>query len=100
MIEPKLKLKVVQKGTHNLTWEEANNDVPNPASVVAEVLADLEFRIAELVRIGGLTPPPHTFQQKQVMENLRTSVNLLNNSLIEATNQNWKLELEQNPNVP
>ena len=42
MIEPKLALKVIEKGTHNLSVEKWNDDVPNLCECVAEALWDVE----------------------------------------------------------
>jgi hypothetical protein len=96
MVEPKLKLKVVQKGTHVLPVSEWNNDVPNPASVVAETLADLEYRIAELVRVGGVMNSNDDFD---AVNQIHAGIDNLNEALQAAAEQNWKLELELNPNV-
>jgi hypothetical protein len=97
MIDPLLKLTVKQKGTHVLPVSEWNNDVPNPASAVADALADLEYRIAELIRLGGAHPKYKMTVTEEAFSNLQNSVNLVNNALLAASEQNWKLELQQNP---
>ena len=97
MIEPMLKLKVVERGTHILPVSEWNNDVPSPCECVAEALADVEYRIAELVRLGG--NDESTLSKSEAARNLSCSIQNLNASLYDASKQNWKLELERNPNI-
>ena len=98
MIKPKLELKVVKRGTHLVKMEKINDDVPSPAACVAESLADLEYRIGELVKIGGYNAEKNgAFSENaHAFDNLLMSVNLLNSALNDASKQNWQLELEQN----
>ena len=91
MIEPKLALKVVKEGTHYVKILEINDDVPSPAECVAEALTDLEFSLAELVKVGGAINNPEAYHYA------KKSLLGLNLALNAASKQNWELELEQNP---
>ena len=71
-------------GTHILPMSEWNNDVPSPCKSVAEELAHLEYRIGQIVRNGGTANLDTAFQ----------CLKSLNNAVIAAKEQNWRLELE------
>jgi hypothetical protein len=89
----RLRLKVVEKGTHILPFSKWNNDIPSPCECVAEALVDLEFHIAKLVKNGGTLNAPATYV------NAKAALTGLNNALNAASKQNWKLELEENTRV-
>lgn len=97
MRKPTLKLKVIQRGTHMLPLKEINNDVPTPPQVVADILADVECRLFELIKAGGCHPPVN---RDNPLDSLCQSMQILNDALLAATEQNWKLELQLNPNEP
>lgn len=88
-----MKIKVIQKGTHYVAIRDINNDVPSPCECVAEYLADIEYRLSELVRLGG--NDESTAEKSSAARSLMYSVENLNNALVAAEKQNWKLELEQ-----
>lgn len=91
MKDTKLKLKVLRKGTHILPMSEWNNDVPSPCECVADALADLEYLIGELVKVGG------AMQNPAAWNNAKNALSGLNLALNEATKQNWVLTLEGDP---
>jgi hypothetical protein len=92
MIKPRLALTVLKQGTHLVPLSEWNLDRPNPAECVAEALGDLEYRIAELVKVGGNpSPKPQEFNEFNAVQK---SVEMLNFALLHAANQEWKLKLE------
>lgn len=92
MIDPNLRLKVVQKGTHILPMREWNNDRPSPCECVAEALYDLEYRIGELIRSGG-DKASETGAESIELQNVFNAARGLNSALVAATNQQWKLDL-------
>ena len=81
-----MKLKVIQKGTHYVAIKDINNDVPTPASIVAEYLSSVEYYLQEMIKKGG-----SDHDVSALVSNIQT----LNTALIDASAQNWKLELEQ-----
>ena len=89
----RLNLKVVTKGTHILPVSEWNNDRPSPCECVAEALADLEYRIGEFIKTGGARIDPKDY------EKARAALSGLNFALNAASQQGWKLELEERNRV-
>ena len=83
MIEHNLKLNIVKRGTHYVALGEINNDIPTPASIVAEYLSMLEYRISVIIEAGGVMNLNEAFQD---LKNL-------NSALMDAKEQGWKLEL-------
>ena len=81
-----MKLKVVQKGTHYVAIKDINNDIPPPPSFVAEYLGMLEYELGEMVKGGGNDP--------EAVKKVTSVIQMLNTSLRDAFDQNWKLELE------
>lgn len=79
-----MKLKVVKKGTHMVALKEWNNDVPSPAEVVADALAQFEFNIKCLVERGG---SPHPDLVHQDLDNLNVALKV-------AKEQNWEFTIE------
>jgi len=93
----RLKLKVVERGTHILPVSEWNNDRPSPCECVAEALADLEYRIDELIKSGGAAMVAEDSEQHY--HNARQALSGLNFALNAASQQGWKLELEEKARV-
>jgi hypothetical protein len=93
MIEPKLALKIVKRGTHILPVAKWNDDVPSPAECVAEALADVEYYIGELVKAGG------AINNSAFYARAKNALSGLNDALNAASKQNWQLEVERNPDV-
>jgi hypothetical protein len=93
----RLNLKVVTKGTHILPVSEWNNDRPSPCECVAEALADLEYRIGELIKSGGAAMVEESGGQHY--HNARQALSGLNLALNAASQQGWKLELEERNRV-
>lgn len=93
MIEPKLKLKIAQRGTHILPVEKWNDDIPSPCECVAEALWDVEYCIGELVKAGG------SINNSAFYERAKNALSGLNLALNAASKQNWQLEIERNPNA-
>ena len=81
-----MKLKLVQKGTHILPVSEWNNDIPSPASVVADHLQTLQHNLKMLVSSGGGNSTP--------INTLVQDIKMLNNALLAAAEQEWKFTLD------
>ena len=95
MTESKLKLRVIKQGTHILPLGKMNDDVPSPCAVVADALADFEYRIGEWIRSGG--DDSSTLRRENMFRAVHNSLELLNNALCAATKQGWVLTLEGHP---
>ena len=87
------KLNIIKKGTHILPVSRWNDDAPSPASMVAECLDDLEYRIKELVRVGGYAKDGSNNEQLDAFRAVKYGAENLNQALNEATKQGWKLEI-------
>ena len=85
-----MKLKIIKRGTHLVKLSKANNDIPSPPSVVADYLAELEYYLKDMVRLGG-----SNYALKGATNHLRG----LNEALEDATKQGWELHLEVTDNV-
>jgi hypothetical protein len=80
-----MKLKIIEKGTHLVKLSDANNDIPSPPQVVADYLTNFEYYLREMVRKGGSSHDLTACQNHLAG---------LNESIMEATEQGWKLHLE------
>lgn len=89
------KLTVTQKGTHLVSIAEANLDRPSPPEVVAEELAAFHHALRQLVIDGGEDIETRAKRGWDArIYQLSLHLEAINNAVIEAAQQNWKLDLE------
>ena len=89
------KLTITQRGTHQVTIAEVNLDRPSPPEVVAEELAAFHHGLRQLVIEGGEHPEARAKRGWDArIYQLSLQLEAINNAVLLAADQNWKLDLE------